>query len=202
MIFRPFVWERRFVAPRDPGTLAIASFAAAGLGTGMQVLGQVQQANAQAGQANYMAQVARRNQMLMEENARRAEEQGRVAEETQRLKTASLIGSQRAALASQGGDVNSGSPLDIQTDTARAGEFDALTIRHNSTLQAYGFRLQGVGAGASAGNYEIAAANATSSLPFGIGSSLLGGASSIAGKWADWQMKRPVSPSYGPEFDL
>ena len=106
-----------------------------------------------------------------------------VAEQQQRTKTAQLIGSQRAALASQGGDVDSGSPLDIQSDTARAGEFDAQTIRNNAAQQAYGYRLQAANAAGDAGRYSASAANTMADLPFGIGSSLLGGARSVAAAW-------------------
>lgn len=170
--------------PRHPiacyGTgLEIAALALSAAGTGMSVIGQGQQAAAQAGIANYQAQLARNNQMIAEWNARRALEQGRVAEQQQRFKTASLIGAQRAALAGQGGDINSGSPLDIVGDSARAGEFDARTIRNNAAMQAYGFRVQAANAGAQSNLSSASAANTMANLPFALGSSLLGGASSL-----------------------
>ena len=170
-IFRPQVHERRFVPPAGP-VVGLA--------------GQAQQAGAQAGMASYQAQLARNSQMVAEWYARRAEEQGRVDEQQQRLRGASLLGAQRAALASQGGDVNSGSPIDIQADTARAGEFDAQTIRNNAELKAYQARLQAYGSAADAARYDARGANALGRLPFGIASSLLGGARSVAEKWDDW----------------
>jgi hypothetical protein len=147
----------------------------------MSIAGQAQQAGASAGMANYQAQVARNNQMVAEWNAQRALQQGQVDEQNQRFKSAALLGAQRAALASQGGDVNSGSPLDIQADTARAGEYDAQTIRNNAAMKAYGYRVQGANAGAEAGLDNYKAASTMSALPYGIGSSLLGGASHLAG---------------------
>ena len=181
-IFRPQVHERRFVAPAGAAAPAIG-IAATALSTGLSIAGQAQQASAQAGMAGYQAQLARNSQMIAEWYARRAEDQGRADEQQQRLRSASLLGAQRAALASQGGDVNSGSPLDIQSDTARAGEFDARTIRSNAALRAYGLRLQAASADADARRYDAQGANALADLPFGIGSSLLGDATSVARRW-------------------
>ncbi len=184
MIFRDRIipWRQNF----DPGTIAIASMAMTAIGTGVSMLGQGQQANAQAGQAQYMAQVARNNAMVMENNAKLAEQQGSIDVEKQQQKTSLVIGAQKAALAAQGGDVNSGSSADIIGDTARAGFTDAATLKSNAAYKAYGYRVQGAGLTAQAGLYDMAGANAMAALPYGIGSSLLGGASSIAGKWSDY----------------
>ncbi len=160
--------------------IAIASSV---LGTGLSIAGQSQKAQADAAQAAYQAQVARNNQALMEINARQAEAQGESDAERQELQTSQLEGRQRAALAAQGGDVNSGSNLDLLGDTARAGATDIATIRNNAAWKAYGYRVAGLGDEAVANADDSAAANATASLPFGIGSSLLGGASRVADKW-------------------
>lgn len=167
--------------------LAGASLGLGVLGTATNVAGQAAQANAAANQANYLAQVARNNQTAMEANAQLALQQGEVGAQQKQLQTAQIEGKQRAVLASQGTDVNSGSPLDIVADTARAGYTDVATVRSNAALQAYGYRLQGAGLGAAAGNYQLAGANALGQLPYGIGSSLLSGASSVADKWMAWQ---------------
>ena len=159
------------------GAVAAVTVASTVLG----VMGQSQQAATQAGTANYQAQMARNNQQVADWNAQRALQQGQVDEQNSRLKSAALLGSQRAALASQGGDVDSGSPLDIQADTARAGEYDAQTIRNNSALKAYGYRVQGANAGAEANLDDFKAGSAMSALPYGIGSSLLSGAKSLLG---------------------
>lgn len=176
--------------------IAGASLALTAAGTVMNVMGQSRQAQAGADQGAYMAQVAQRNAeiqqrnaVLAERNATLAEQQGRVAEDKARVRTAGVIGAQRAALASQGGDVNSGSNLDIVGDTASAGESDALTLRSNAAMRAYGYRIEGLGAETAAGSaqaqaglYSMMGANAMNALPYGIGSSLLGGASSLGDK--------------------
>jgi len=199
-------------APRFPSQcfglglpeIALAGLAMSAIGTGVSVIGQANsaqaQASAQAGQANYMAQVARNNQMLAERNAALVTQQGEIDAQKKQLEVGQVEGKQRAALASQGGDVNSGSPLDILGDTARAGYTDVATIRSNAAYAAYGYKVQGAGFGGQAGLYGSAATNATNSLstlPFGVGSSLLGGASSIADKWVSYKKNFPSGFSTG-----
>ena len=63
-----------------------------------------------------------------------------------RGKTKRLIGSQRAAMAASGVDVNSGSFADVQSSTQSQGERDALTIKGNAWREALGIRSQAAGA--------------------------------------------------------
>jgi hypothetical protein len=146
----------------------------------MSMAMQSQQANAQAASATYQAQVARNNAAVQEWNARNAEKVGLVAEDQQRRKTALAIGSERAALAAQGGDVNSGSPVDITSDTARAGTFDALTIRSNAATKAWGFRVAATNANAQAGLDDASAANTMAGLSLSMQKSLLTGLTDTA----------------------
>ncbi len=175
--------------------LAVASLVASAGSTVLGAIGQANRAQADAGQASYMAQVARNNQIIADRNATLALQQGQVQEDRQRLKTAQVLGSQRAALAAQGGDVNAGSDLDILGDTARAGESDAQAIHNNTMLRAYGHQLEATSAGGQANLYSANAANTMANLPFGIGSSLLGGASSLADKWAGYLRNNPADTS-------
>src|SRR6266404_6941691 len=192
MLFDPIV---------TPTVLGYASLAMAAAGTATGVIGQANQAQAQAASANYQAQVARNNQMVQQWSAANALKQGQVAEDQQRQKTGLVIGAQRAALAAQGGDVTSGSAIDIFGDTARAGEMDALTIRSNAIRQSWGFQVAGANAGAQAGLYSAQAANTMANLPFGIGSSLLGGASGLADKWAGYLRRNPGGSGYNLDSD-
>lgn len=168
-IFRPQPGQRGYFPPAGPLPSAI-----------LDLGGIEQQAAAQAGMASYQAQVARNNQMIAEGYARRALQQGQVDEQNRRLKTAAALGSQRASLASQGGDVDSGSPLDLQADTARLGEYDAQAIRSNAALKAYGYRVQGYNDAADAGRADLQAADTWAALPWRIGTSLLNDANRFA----------------------
>jgi hypothetical protein len=173
--------------PSTATMLAGASLGMGAISTGMSAIGSANQAAASAAQMQYQAQVARNNQTIAQWNAQRALQQGEVDADNQNLKTAQLKGSQRAALAAEGGDVDSGSPLDIVADTARAGYTDAATIRSNAALQAYNYQIQAAGDAGTA-----SAINGLANLPFGVGSSLLSGASSIGSKYVDWS--RPGGP--------
>jgi hypothetical protein len=172
----------------DAISIGIAGLALSAVGTGVGVMGQMNQQAAAGAQQSYMAQLSRQRQQLAEQQARDAEQRGEVAEQKQRDLTAQRIGTQRAALAAQGTDLE-GSPIDILGDTARAGEQDALTIRNNAAREAWGYRVQGAGFGADASMRE-----SWSPSYYGAGSSLLMGASSIADKWRKFQ---DIDPSGG-----
>lgn len=187
MIFRrsfsdPFRRDMPAACFGPAAALPVASLVMTGVSAGLGAIGQANQARAQAAQSNYLSQVARNNQIVAQRNALLARQQGEADVEKQQLKTAALEGSQRAALAAQGGDVNSGSPLDIVGDTARAGYTDAAALRNNAAYKAYNYDLQANDAAGSANDYAFQAANATANLPYSIGSSLLGTASGIFGK--------------------
>jgi hypothetical protein len=169
----------------EPTTIAIASLALTAVGTGASFLGQMNQQAAAGAQQSYLAQQARQRQMIADQQANDAKQRGEVNVQRQRDITAQRIGTQRAALAAQGTDLE-GSPTDILGDTARSGEFDALTLRNNAAREAYGYQVQGAGFGADAAMRE-------SFQPsyLGAGASLLTGASSLADKWTKFKQNDP-----------
>jgi hypothetical protein len=142
----------------------VLSLALTGIGTVFKQVSQRQQ-------ASYQAAVARNNQIVIERQAREALARGEIAEDRQRQKTGLLLGSQRARLANQGTALDEGSPLDIQGDTAVAGEFDALSIRHDAEREAWALRRQ-------AAAYARQTRQASSGG--GLFSSLLSSATSVA----------------------
>jgi hypothetical protein len=152
------------------------------------------QASAVSAADNYQAQVARNNAIINENNAQAAEQAGQTLEQNQRQKTAQIIGSTRNAQAANGLDTTSGTPASVQTDEAKLGELDALTIRSNAGRQAYGYRVEGMSDEAQArlddasaknaivaGNIKADAANIQ-----GV-SSILSGATSLSDKFLGWQ---------------
>lgn len=165
--------------------LAGASLGLGAIGTGASFIGQMNQQAAAGAQQNYLAQMSRQRQMLAEQQAQDAIKRGQIAEQRQRDVTAQRIGTQQAALAAQGTTLE-GSPTDILGDTARAGEFDARTIRSNAAREAYGYQVQGAGYGADA-----ALRDSFRPSYLGAGSSLLMGASSLADKWSKFQQTDP-----------
>jgi hypothetical protein len=113
---------------------ATAAIAMMAVGSGFSAM-----SSANAGKANQ--RLAEMNAQVAEIQAEDAIARGRVEEGIHRKKVRGMIGSQRAAFAAGGVDVNSGSALDVQADTAKFGEMDALTIRMTAAREAWGYKV-------------------------------------------------------------
>jgi len=87
-------------------------------------------------------QLGRLSEALGRQQARSVERAGAEQERRYRLDLERLIGTQRTAFAGQGVTLDSGSALDVQGQTAYIGELDALQIRQNAALQAWGIRSE------------------------------------------------------------
>lgn len=173
----------------EPTTLAAVAIGTSVLGAGVGALGAYQQSQAQAASAQYQAQVARNNATIAKQNADLALRQGEVAEQAQRQKTAQLIGQARTNMAAQGRTLDSGSALDIQSSAAETGELNALTIRHNAQLKSRDFLNQSNSFTSQAGLLDAQADWAEQAGYFGVGSSILGGASGVSDKWLTYKQK-------------
>lgn len=151
--------------------------------TAVTMMGQQQQADAAKKSAEYTAAVNRNNAQIAEWNAQDAEARGAIAERKQALETTQLMARQRAGLAANGVVIDSGSALDITSDTAAFGRLDALTVRSNAQREALGFRTQGMNYNAEAdlASYRGKAAGAAARTQM-LGTAL-GGASQVATKW-------------------
>jgi hypothetical protein len=163
----------------DMISMAIAGVAS----TALSAYGQIQAGQQAQAAADYNAAVARNNQIIADRQAEDAVKRGQVAEEEQRRRTRAIAGTQRAALAASGVQLDQGSPADILADTAQFGELDALTIRNNAEREAYGYRVQGMNFGAEAGLQQGRASSAMTGAYLGAGSTLLSGATSVADRW-------------------
>lgn len=166
--------------------VAISAAATVG-GTVMSYMGSQQAASAASASANYQAQVARNNATIQEQNAQAATQAGQTQEQNQRLKTAQNLGQARAAMAANGLDTTSGSPLGVIGDTAKLGELDALTIRSNTARTAYNYRVAGMSDTAQAGLDVATAQNAKAAGAYAGASTLLSGATSLSNSFLGWQ---------------
>lgn len=199
----------------DPGTLAVASMVAAGAGTAVQSYGayqsgQAQAASLQAQQQNYLyqAQVAENNAKIARQNAMIEGAAGAVATENQMLKTRAALGKTVAGQAAAGVDVNTGSNLRAQTAVADLGMADALTIRSDSARRAWSYEVQATNADAQSEMDRRAAASAASAATaarrsgaIAAAGTLLSGASTVAGRYADWQTRSPTAGGGGTYND-
>jgi hypothetical protein len=84
-------------------------------------------------------------------------------------------------VAASGVNPNTGSALNVRSSAAETGELDALTIRYNSNLQARNLQYQGDIYGSQAQLYS-------SQAGWDLANSILGGASSVSNKWAQYNM--------------
>ena len=170
---------------------AAAGISLAGTAAGflMQAYGQRQSAKAQAGQYQYQAAVDRNNKIIADRQAEDAVKRGEAAEEEHRRKVQAIKSDQRVGFASRGIDLGSDVVVETLSDTAMLGELEALTIRSNAAREAYGYRVQGMNYEASAGNNALAAKNAKSAGKTAMFSTLLSGASTVAGDYATYKDK-------------
>lgn len=142
----------------------------------MAVIGGMQQGNAQDAQAQSQARTMRTNAMYANNAADDALSRGRYDADLQRLRTGQSIGTQRTAMAANGGLVDEGTNSVLQQDTAQLGELDALTIQNNAAREAYGLKVQAMQGFRNATDTELAGKNAKQN-------SLMGGVIKGAGSF-------------------
>lgn len=193
--------------------LMAASLAATAISTGIGVYSSIQQGQAQAAQAQaaenqarYQGEVARRNAQLAEQQASAQRAQGYEQMQAERLKTARLIGQQRAQAGASGVAVDMGSFEDVAEDTASAGEFDALNAynsgidkAYNTEIQAWNYRNQASGYDAQAESYGMQASAAGPASTLSAIGQGIGGIASMGSTWAQFDAKYGDHTS-GPKF--
>lgn len=154
----------------EPTTLGIIAIALTGLAGANEAHGQRHMGRAKD-------RIAQRNAQAQEQQAADASRRGAVAEERHRMQVKQFMGRQRAAMAAGGMQLDTGTSLDLQTDTGRMGELDALMIRNNAAREAWGHRV-------NASNYRIQGKlDRAAGRNAAIGTLLTTGAK-MAGMWA------------------
>lgn len=103
-------------------------------------LSAVSQYAQQRKQGEYQASALDTNAGLADERAADALQRGKEAQRNQVLGTKQLLGSNRSGFAGQGVQVDNGSALDVQADTAQLGELDRLMIEHNAMRESMGYK--------------------------------------------------------------
>lgn len=118
--------------------LEAAAFAAM---SATSLYGAFNQSAAQEAQGDYQRRAYNTNAELSEMRAQDAEKRGLKEANAYGQKVKGVVGSQRAAFAAQGVDVDSGSAADIQAETRAIGAQDTLRIKNNAWREAWGFRM-------------------------------------------------------------
>lgn len=104
--------------------------------------GAFAQSAALRAQGDYEHSLNNRNAGYAERDAQEALRAGDVAANRYGSQIRQLQGQQRAAAASQGVEVGTGSAGEIVDETGRLGALDMLTIRNNAAREAYGYDVQ------------------------------------------------------------
>lgn len=156
------------------------------------------QSQALKSKADYEEMQARANAKLSDIQANEAMKKGDLNAAAARRKGAEVTGAQRAASAGQGIQIDYGSSLDLQNETTKMSEIDAMTAHNNAWREAWGFRVQAI-------NSTNSAAFQSSADRYEAKSTLLTGGLQAIGYGANAgydykQSKAPnnkAQPSYG-----
>jgi len=131
-------------------------------------VGGLMQSQQQSAAATAQSSALKQNAAFLNSAANDARYRGVVDADNQRVQTQNAIGTQRAAMAGNGGVVDDGSNALLQQDVAQYGELDAMIISNNAAREAYGYEVQ---AGSNLANASTLKKNAKTNMV----SSLLGG---------------------------
>lgn len=102
-----------------------------------------QQAKSLRAQANYQKSMAEVNHLFSNIQASDAIARGEAQAKQIGQKRKAIIGTQRANLAAQGIELDSGTALELQQDTAQLSRLDEIQIRNNAWREAWGYKVEG-----------------------------------------------------------
>ena len=165
---------------------------AATVATVAQVIGTLYTAGAGYASANAAASVAEQNARLSEQKGMATMQKAGWEERRIRAGSKKLQGQQRSLLAASGVDVNTGSALDVQADTAYQAAEDVAMTHYNAELQKWGFDIEAANYKAQAASAKQQATSALIGGVIGAGSSILTGGSQFGSKWSSWTQKPNV----------
>lgn len=152
----------------DPITIAALSLGLVSMAGNL--FGAAQQAKAEELQGEYSKTMARINVKFADFQAKQIVRAGEGEAGKILGESAKIRGAQRAALAAQGINPDSGSAAEIQGDSMEAAARDAVTTQNNAWMEAFGLKQQARGAmneatlGAAAGRSRAGTTRLTGGL--------------------------------------
>lgn len=189
----------------DPISLTAAASTIGSIGTGASAAGGIVGAigNLISGGANkkmydYQAGIAKINQKNALQDADYARSVGETEAQTSGMKTRFTLGKIVSTQAASGLDVNSGSNQRVQEGEQAIGTHDESVIRSSAAKRAYGYEVEAATDSAQAQVYTMAGKQAQTAGQIGAATSILGSASSVAGKWLDASKVGLYSGDGGP----
>lgn len=170
----------------DASQLSTISMASQAGGAISGAVGSYYGAKTQQSNLETQAVIADVNTRIAELGAQSVLRQGQREVGRVTMQAGQLKSRQRASMAANGVALDEGSAAELQASTEMMKEIDAATVESNAIRSAWGYRTQGL----SSQNQALGArASAETTSPFGsAATSLIGGATNVAGSW--YQMKQ------------
>lgn len=153
--------------------------AAAAAATVAKSYGTYQSGRAQEAALNYQGTVASNNARIEEANATYATQKGELDAQARGMKTAAIVGEQKASFGAAGVEIGSDTAARVIGSTESIGALDAATIRNNAAREAYGHRVNAYGFNAQSVLDSYGARMARRNAILGGLTSLVGGASQL-----------------------
>lgn len=136
-----------------------------GVSGGMAAMGIMSVGNSYAqgqsakAQADFTAAQYGINKQIAGEQAKDAIAAGDIDASRANLAGKQEIAQQRVAAAATGANVNSGSAMELQADTAWQSRENAVTLKNNAWRSAWGYKIQAIDYGTQAQMAELAGSN-------------------------------------------
>ena len=176
------------------------SFAWSKAATALSAVGDVTSGVGGFQLANYQAATSARNAQIMLQNATAAQQAGLYTAESTLEKGGQIASHQRAGFGASNIDVNVGSAKTTPQSTEFVSAMDASINRYNAAREAYAFKTEASADTAQAGLLKSAAIGSLLGGVSKAGATLLGGASSLSGKYAQWQLGAPPNSNAPPSL--
>ena len=150
------------------------------VGTGLSVMGSLQQGQQGANQAQFQAQVAQNNAVIAGQQRDRAIKVAASNEDDFRRQQSDLFGSRRALLGKTGIEAGRGSPLSVSADFEGESELNALRLRNEGDVNSNRLQQSILNSQGQAGLFATQGRNAVTNSFSRAGGELFSGAYNTA----------------------
>lgn len=170
------------MGPEVLAAVSIGSTVAGGL---TKAIGGFMGGQASSQAYSYQAGVARLNASIQKQNAAYERDVGEVKAQASGMKTAQQIAQIKSVQSGSNLSISGGSAEAVRDSQHAVGEFDQNVIRSNAARRAYGYDVEAMQQETQSKVYGMAGSNAKRAGTIDMVGSILGTASSVAGKWLD-----------------
>lgn len=186
----------------DPGTMGAISIGSSVIGSVLGAEGARESAEATARSYEYKAALALMNKRINLQNATWSREAGETNAMRSGFKSRQEIGGTKVAQSASGFDLNTGSAEAVRETQGEVAKFDQDMIRYDASKTAYGYEMKAKANEMEANAMLSAAQSARSAGRRSVAASILGGATSVAGKWSQGQQAGLWGGSSGGQSTL